>query len=88
MLYKNILADKLEGLHVQGTSSTTPERTNLSLPDVLHSLIELQDFLTDLQHQVQQHIQQVVPRLKESQEKPGSSKYALRDIQQLSKKTL
>ncbi len=88
ILYQNILDDKFEGLHVQGTSSTTPERTNLSLPDVLHPLIELQDFLTDLQHQVQQHIQQVVPRLKESQEKPDSSTYALRDIQHLSKKTL
>jgi DNA-binding SARP family transcriptional activator len=87
ILYKNILADQLEELHVQGTSSTTPEGTKMSLPDVLHFLTELQGFLTDLQHQVQKHIQHVAPLLSESQEKLDSSKDVLRDIQRISKKT-
>ncbi len=87
-LYKNILSDQLDEFHVQGAQRTTPERSNQSPPEVFHSLIELQGFLTDLQRQVQQHIQQVVPHLKESQEKPGSSKHALRNIQHISKRTL
>lgn len=87
-LYKDILADQLDDLHLQGTSDTTPEGTNLSLPDVLNSLTQLQGFLTDLQHQVQQHIHQAAHLLRESQEMPDSSKDASRDIQQISKETL
>lgn len=72
ILYKHILADQLEELHVQCTSGTSSEAIDLSLPDVLHILTELQGFLTDLQHQVQQHIHHVVPPLRESQEMPDS----------------
>ena len=86
-LYKNILSDQLEELHVQDTPGTMLERTNLSLLEVFHSLTELQGFLTDLQHQVQQHIQHVVPLLRESQKMPASTKEASRNTQHISQET-
>lgn len=69
-LYKDILADQLEELHLRSISDTTPEGTNLSLPDVFNSLIQLQVFLIDLQHQIQRHIQQLAPLLRESKDAP------------------
>jgi Bacterial transcriptional activator domain len=88
-LYEDILADQLEELHRQGTSGTTPEGPYLTLYEIFDSLTQLQVFLTDLQHQVQQHIQQVAPLLRESQEMHDSStKDASRDIQQMPKETL
>src|SRR5437773_9121315 len=64
-LCKDILTDQLEELHLQGTSGTTPEGSHPSLFEIFHSLMQLQVFLTDLQHQVQQHIQQVAPLMRE-----------------------
>jgi DNA-binding SARP family transcriptional activator len=85
-LYKDILADQLEELPLQSSSGTAPERNNQSLLEVVNSLMQLQVFLTDLQHQVQQQIQQVAPLLRESQEMHDSStKDASRDIQQMPK---
>ena len=65
-LYKAILADQLDESRLIDTPGIVHEEPNLSLLEVFNSLILLQTFVTDLQQQIQQNIQQVAPLLKKN----------------------